>query len=120
MKGKMVMMAHLIGEMEKHNVREPTKHKLLHLVWHLQADAISHIKHFNKTPKVRYMEPKNQGSNDQFSITEMVEKTARRMGSGNCLMQVRKQQAPCLEASGVQIFEKILRNPQDLGPNKYI
>ena len=66
------------------------------------------------------MEPKNQGSNDQFWITEMVEKTARRMSSGNCLMQVRKQQAPWLEALGVQIFEKILRNPQDLGPNKYI
>ena len=66
----MVMMAHLIGEMEKDNVGEPTKHQLLHLVWHLHTDAISHIKHFNKTPKVRYMEPKNQGSNDQIWINK--------------------------------------------------
>ena len=51
----MVMMAHLIGEMEKDNVGEPAKHQLLHLVWHLHTDAISHIKHFNNTSKVRYI-----------------------------------------------------------------
>ena len=60
---------------------------------------------FQQPSKVRYVEPKNQGSNDQFWIlTKMVENVARRMSSGNCLMQVRKQQAPWLEASGVQTW----------------
>ena len=45
------MMAHLIGEMEKHDVGEPTKHQLLHLVRHLQGDAISLIKHLKKPPR---------------------------------------------------------------------